>query len=211
MAGTKTQGTRFQVATAAGSPDTITAITAANPPVVSATAHGLANGAIIVIAGVVGMVELNDRAFVVRNQTANTFELGGVDATTYTAYASGGTATVQTMTDVGKVTDSEQFDGTAEDIPATHMRSTAIEKQQGLQDFGGGTFSLLCDNTDVGQRRMRTLKALQTAGVFAILATDSTISAFKGFVKQFSASFASNNIIRSSAAISYETEPSWFA
>jgi hypothetical protein len=211
MAGTKTQGTRFQVATAAGSPKTITAITAANPPVVTSSAHGLTNGTIVLIAGVVGMTELNGRVFVIRNQATNTFELGGIDATGYTAYVSGGTATSQTMSDVGKVTDSSQFDGTADDIIATHMRSTAVEKQQGLPDFGGGSYSLLCDNTDTAQAKMRALKAAQTSGCFAIVATDTKVATFMAFVKSFTATFASNNIVRSEAAISYEVEPSWFA
>jgi hypothetical protein len=115
------------------------------------------------------------------------------------------------MTDVGKVTDSNQFDGTADDIDATHMRSTAKEKQQGLPDFGGGSYSLLCDNTDTAQAKMRSLKAAQTSGCFAIVATDSKTAAFMAFVKSFTAGFASNNLVRCEAAISYEVEPSWFA
>lgn len=211
MAGTKTQGTRFQVSTAAGSPKTITAITAANPPVATSATHGLANGTIVLIAAVVGMTELNGRTFVVRNTATNTFELGGIDGTGYTAYVSGGTATSQTMTDVGKVTDSSQFDGVADDIIGTHMRSTAVEKQQGLPDPGGGSFDLIIDNTDTAQAKMRSLKAAQTAGTFAVIATDLTVATFRGFVKSFPANFATNNIIRGSCAISYEYEPSWFA
>jgi len=211
MSGTKTQGTIFQVATAAGSAKVITAITAANPPVVTSATHTLANGTIVVLAGIVGMTELNGRSFVIRNQTTNTFELGGIDATGYTAYASGGTATPQTMTDVGKVTDSDLFDGTADDIDGTHMRSTAKEKQQGLPDPGGGSFTLLCDNTDTGQAKMRSLKAAQLAGTFGVTLTDGKVSTFKGFVKQFSANLQGNNIVRCSSAMSFEYEPSWFA
>jgi|SRR5262245_7756452 len=211
MAGTKTQGTFMRVSTAVGATKTITAITAANPPVVTSTAHALTAGTIIRITGVVGMTELNGRCFVVRNPLTNSFELGGIDATGYTAYASGGIATPQTMTELGKVTDAEHFDGQAGDIDVTHLRSTAMEKQQGLPDPGGGNFNMICDNTDVGQARMRTLRAQQVAGVFSITATDGTVSAFPAFVKQFSASFAGNNVIRSAAALSYEYEPSWFA
>lgn len=211
MAGTKTQGTFMRVATATGATKTITAITAANPPVVTSSAHALTAGTIIRITGVVGMTELNGRVFVVRNPLTNSFELGGIDATGYTAYASGGIATPQTMTELGKVTDSEHFDGQAGDIDTTHLRSTAMEKQQGLPDPGGGSFNLICDNTDTGQAKMRSLKSQQVAGVFSITMTDGTVAAFPGFVKQFSASFQSNNVVRSAAAISYEYEPSWFA
>jgi len=71
---------------------TITGATQANPVVVTATAHGYANGDAVYIKDVVGMTELNGRPFVVANVTANTFELSGVDGTGYTAYTSGGAA-----------------------------------------------------------------------------------------------------------------------
>lgn len=54
-----------------------------------------ANGDVIYINGVVGMVEVNDLTFTIANvnTTANTFELSGINSTGYTAYTSGGTAT----------------------------------------------------------------------------------------------------------------------
>ena len=68
----------------------VTAITQANPAVVTSTTHLKNDGDTIKITDVVGMTEVNDRYFVVANSTANTFELEGEDSTTYTAYASGG-------------------------------------------------------------------------------------------------------------------------
>ncbi len=53
---------------------TITAITQANPGVVTSTAHGYANGDIVIIETVVGMTEVNGGIFIVANQAANTFE-----------------------------------------------------------------------------------------------------------------------------------------
>lgn len=69
----------------------ITAITQANPGVVTATAHGLSNGDRVFISGVVGMVEVNNREFTVAGATANTFQLSGVNTTAYGAWTSGGT------------------------------------------------------------------------------------------------------------------------
>ena len=76
----------------------ITGITAANPPVVTSNAHGFANGDEVDIAGVGGMTQLNGRRFRVNNVAANTFELQdqvtgvNINATGYSAYTSGGTA-----------------------------------------------------------------------------------------------------------------------
>tara|TARA_R110000764_G_C11029370_1_gene385292 strand:- start:7348 stop:10386 length:3039 start_codon:yes stop_codon:yes gene_type:complete len=77
---------------------TITGATAANPVVVSSTAHGLSNGDEVYITGVAGMTQLNGRNFKLTAVAANSFaliDLNGVavDGTGYTAYTSGGTAT----------------------------------------------------------------------------------------------------------------------
>jgi|TARA_Y100000310_G_scaffold132889_1_gene131833 hypothetical protein len=72
--------------------DTITGATAANPVVITATAHNQTDGEQVEINGIVGMTELNGRRFKVANGAANTFELEGENGTAYTAYSSGGTA-----------------------------------------------------------------------------------------------------------------------
>ena len=70
---------------------TITGITAASPGVVTtSSAHGLSNGDTVLLKDIAGMTELNGRSFTVANATSNTFELGGEDTSSYTAYASGG-------------------------------------------------------------------------------------------------------------------------
>ncbi|MCA3247399.1 MAG: hypothetical protein ING29_13080 [Azospirillum sp.] len=76
---------------------TITAITQANPGVVTSNAHGYANGEEIYVAGVGGMTALNGRNFIVRNATTNTFTLetragAAVNTTALAAFTSGGTA-----------------------------------------------------------------------------------------------------------------------
>lgn len=75
----------------------ITAITNADPGVVTVTGHGYSNGDEVFITGVGGMTELNGRNFKVNNVTANTFELQDMDSndfdtTSLGAYTSGGTA-----------------------------------------------------------------------------------------------------------------------
>jgi len=77
-------------------PATITGITAASPPVVTAAAHGFVDGDIISLHSVVGMTEVNNRFFKVDDETTNIFELQDLDGTDivgagYTAWSSGGT------------------------------------------------------------------------------------------------------------------------
>jgi hypothetical protein len=70
---------------------TISGVSKANPAVVTATAHGFVNGDKIIVAGVGGMGQANNREFTVANKTADTFELSGVDSSDYDTYTTGGT------------------------------------------------------------------------------------------------------------------------
>jgi len=74
---------------------TISAITKANPAVVTATSHGYENGDEVLISSVGGMTEVNGKRFLVADKTTNTFELqdkDGVDINSsgFTTYTSGG-------------------------------------------------------------------------------------------------------------------------
>lgn len=74
-------------------PTAITAITSANPPVVTATAHGRSNGDKVFIGGALagGSPHGSDGAiYTVANVTANTYELQGVDGTAWAAYTGSG-------------------------------------------------------------------------------------------------------------------------
>ncbi|MBL4763483.1 MAG: hypothetical protein JKY93_12405 [Gammaproteobacteria bacterium] len=68
----------------------MSAATQANPVVVTTAAHSYSNGEEVFISGVVGMEELNNKFFVIANVTGTTFELVGIDGTSFGAYTSGG-------------------------------------------------------------------------------------------------------------------------
>lgn len=66
-----------------------TAVSKANPGVVTLAAHGLADSDPVFVTGLGGMTELNNREFAVTVVDANRFSIG-VDTTGYTAFTSGG-------------------------------------------------------------------------------------------------------------------------
>jgi hypothetical protein len=75
----------------------ITAISKANPGVVTISSHGYSNGDHVIISSVGGMTEVNGKTFKVNNVTTNTFELQNVDGvnvntSAFTTYTSGGVA-----------------------------------------------------------------------------------------------------------------------
>ena len=77
---------------------TITAITKANPGVLTSNSHGFSNGDEVFVDSIGGMTELNGRNYRVANATTNTFTLtdlfgNAMNTTSFTTYTSGGTAT----------------------------------------------------------------------------------------------------------------------
>jgi len=77
------------------SPVAISGATVASPVVITATAHGCANGDQVKITKVKGMTDLNGNRYLVANATTNTFEItdldgNNVDGTAFTAYLTGG-------------------------------------------------------------------------------------------------------------------------
>jgi Flp pilus assembly protein TadG len=79
----------------ADTPKTITAATQARPVVITSAGHGFANGDVVWIAGATGMTQLNNKPYVVRNRTADTFELytlsgARVDGRNYSTYTGSG-------------------------------------------------------------------------------------------------------------------------
>lgn len=83
--------------TCVASGKSITAATQANPCQITATGHGLTTGDTVMITSVGGMTEINDKIFTATVVDADNFTLDGIDSTAFTAYTSGGTATVGTF------------------------------------------------------------------------------------------------------------------
>lgn len=72
---------------------TITAATQTNPVSLTVASHNFVAGDKVLVAGVVGMTQLNDRVFEIAVTDASTVTLPGVDGTALSAYTSGGTLT----------------------------------------------------------------------------------------------------------------------
>lgn len=205
------QNVIVRVATANGASKTITGATAANPVVITSAAHGLANGSVVYIASVVGMVELNGRTFVIANQATNTFELKGVDGSAYTAYSSGGTALPKTMTEVVNCRSASLFEGTTPEIDITNMRSTAREYLLDIPDRGTGSLTIDIDTSDPGQARLKALHLLTTAESFTVTDRNSKATAFTAFVQSYPVNMGVGQTIQGSVGLRVTGQEAWFA
>ena len=163
------------------------------------------------------MTQLNGRAAVVANQATSTFELKGLNtlaAQGYGTYTSGGIWTPKTMTEVGEVRGiTGAFDGEAQDIDVTHLRSTGKEYLTGLPEFGNVALNLWLPSTaDAGQTRLRNLRETQTAEAFTITLASGLVAAFVGLVKSFALTgLEVDGAVQVSCAIKVSNQPAFFA
>lgn len=181
------QGSTLQIATGAGSAKTITDVSVGNPTILTATAHGLANGDVVTLAALTGLdaATLNGLTVSVRNITTNTFAVY-VDTTGKTITAGSGTVTPVSFTAVANIKDFSGFDGSASEIEVTNLDSVAKEFRLGLTDAGQFTINIDYDNNNAGHIALR---AKQVSGVltnFKFTLPNSNAITFTGFVKKFS-------------------------
>lgn len=192
-----------------GSAKTITAITQANPAVITSAAHGFTEGQIVVIASVTGMTAINGRVAVVRNVTTNTFEAAGIDSTAFVAYTSGGTATPTAVT-VGNFKSWNGFDGQSSEIDVTDLSSIAKQFRAGLFDPGQLQIGVqyLHNTADQGQDALRASQiASGPPSTFVLSFKDGKTITCSGFVKQFSISGQVDQIVESNITIRLTGQP----
>lgn len=127
------------VQSALGANKTITAITKANPAVVSSSAHGLANGAYVLLT-VQGMHQLNNRVFRVANQAAGTFELEGEDSLLYDTFTSGTANEITFGTTVSTITGVQSSGGEFEFADTTTIHDS--QRSQVPTVAGALTYSM---------------------------------------------------------------------
>lgn len=181
----------------------ITAITKANPAVVTSTAHGLASGDAVRIMHVVGMTEVNTNVYIVNVLTANTFQLLGVDSSAYGAYVSDGLIEVGTFSNFCELTNYNRQGGSSPEIDATTVCSVATEYEIGLPNFG--TTAIDFNFAPITSSVQAALHALHATGdITAIKVTlpkSGGTFVQKGFVQQENETAGNNGIWKASATI----------
>jgi hypothetical protein len=206
------QGSQIAIESGSGTSKTITGATKANPVVVTATAHGLQDGAVVAIAAVGGMTELNGNSYVIGNVTTNTFELIGIDGTSFGTYTTGGTATPKIFTGACEIKTFNGFDGQASEIDVTTICSEAKEFRPGLQDFGAFNFSMNYVPTDAAQVEMQDAKAAGVPVWFVLtLPQDLGQWVFLAFVRQMSLAGGVDTVLSSDVVLRITGAPTFIA
>lgn len=109
-------GVSVDVQSALATAVTITGITKANPAVVSHSGTDPSNGDYVLMA-IQGMNEINNRIFRVANQSVGSFELEGVDSTSFGTFTSGTFAVITFGTSLSTVVNVSPSGGDPVTVP----------------------------------------------------------------------------------------------
>lgn len=128
----KGRNCRVEIAATYGAAKTVTAVSKAVPPVVTSTAHALAEGTVGYFDTVVGMDELLGQAVSVDATATNTFNAEGLDSSTYGTFASGTVTPVATWLTLSSATSYSIPEGAADELDKTTMMDRIKQTEAGL-------------------------------------------------------------------------------
>lgn len=147
---------------------TITGITKANPGVVTSTAHGLSDGAIVVFTMAAGMVELDGQAVRIANKTTDTFELEGLDTTDYSTFTAGTCKTVATYQTFSAAQTISAPNPTPNKIDITTLIDKTKQYAYGLPEAPDGSITALFNPGGAAELLIKTATKANTPLVFRV-------------------------------------------
>lgn len=184
----KNSGLVLAMQSAIGTATAITAATNAAPGVFTSAAHGLTDGEIILIRSV-GMIEVDERVFVVENSDTNTFQLKnaasgsvGIDTTNFGTWSSG---TFEEITLGTTLTGVSAFTPSGGEIE--FLDTTTVSDLRRKQTIGGITamsygLTLQWDPGDTAQAAMQAAFEASAARGFRVRWPNGRYMLFYGSV-----------------------------
>lgn len=206
------QGTTVSIGTTIGAAINVSAVSLSNPcRITLASVAGLNKGDVISITGVLGTTQLNANSYVVQylEPASKIVTLAGLDASAWSAYISGGSATPVQWTKISNVKNYSGFDGSASEIDRTNFDSTAKEFILGLLDPGQFMIEVDQDNSDGGQLALMTAQVTGLLKNFKLALPNGNTATFTAYVKKFSSQGAVDQAIHRSADLRISGPVTW--
>jgi len=158
IAALKGRNVRVEVATVFALAKVVTAISKANPAVVTSTAHGQLAGAVGYMDKMNGMQELDGMAVAVANPVSATFDLPDVDSTNFTTFTSGEFVPVQTWATLANSTKVDIGGGDATKLDTTVLLDNSKQEENGMLAAQTISIDLLAEQvTNTAAKHLRTV------------------------------------------------------
>jgi hypothetical protein len=150
-------------------------VTKANPGVVTSASHGLANGDIVVFTSVTGgMVQLHGQACRVANVTTNTFELEGLDTSSYDTWTTGTVKEVTAFSTLSSAQNITMPNPAPNKIDITTLIDKVKQYTYGLADAPDGQITGLFNPSGTAEGLVRTATKSNATMVFKVAFTNLT-------------------------------------
>jgi hypothetical protein len=160
-----------------------TAISKANPGVVTYTGTDPANGQFVYFPDTVGMTELKNRVFRIANVNsgANTFELEDEDTTSYRTFVSGTAVPIATTVGMTTVQDVNASGGDPEFADLTTVHQSVRRRAPTVFSPSQYSFGCLFDATDAAHVRLAALSKSKTPEAIVFTFSDGQQFAFYAY------------------------------
>ncbi len=179
MALYKGRGVKLEVALTLDAADVVTAITQANPAVISAAAHGWANGDYGYVEETGnGMAQIDGQAIRAANVAAGTLEAEGLDTTSYSVFVSGNIYRAATWATISGATDFTIGGGAADKLDATTLLDFVKKEEVGLLAAETVSVNMLADPLSAGVKRLRALAVSSNRSIFRITYPNAALELF---------------------------------
>lgn len=143
----KGRNIRVDIAKTYGGAVAITEVSASNPAVATKVAHGLNNDMCGYFRNVSGMARLDGQAVRIKNKTNDTFELQGLNTTTWGDFTTGEFVPVTAWETLAEATDYDIGGGAAEKLDGTTLLDDQKVEEQGLLPAATASCNVLAQDT----------------------------------------------------------------
>jgi len=191
---------------------TLTAITKANPGVVSSVAHGYSNGDFVYLT-VSGMSQVNGKVVRVSAVAADAFSLEGVDTTLFDTFTSGTAEKITFGTSITTATTVNGAGGNFEFLDSTTIHANAKSSLPGLPEASTYTMDHIWDVSDAGLLAMKTASDSQAKRAFKFtFGTGGKIMVFAGYVgAALLPGGSSQQLVTTPTVITMDGTPTYYA
>lgn len=180
MPAPKWSGVAVAMQSAIATAVTITAISKANPGVVTAT-QTYSNGDYVLVT-CQGMTQINSRIFRVAGVTGTTFQLEGEDTTNYSTFTSGTCQKLTLGTTFSTLKTISGSGGEFDQLDTTTIHDTVKKQEPGLASAVVFSFDSFWDITDAGLTAAIAQSKLQAQNAFLFTFPTGAKMAFYGYV-----------------------------
>jgi len=146
MPNVKGRNVVVEIAATYSTANTVTAMTNANPVVVTSSTHGNANNVVGYLTG--GIPQMDGMAVRVKSTATDTFQCQGVDGTNFSAFAAPSTfVAVATWSNLTECNGYDIAGGASEKLDVTRLLDTVKQEEAGLLPAQTVSFNLIAQTS----------------------------------------------------------------